>query len=213
MFDGRAARRKDEGAVLGDGMNRKVTRTALRKDDARHDKHVAIELVRTCAGTSALRTLSEGTFAAAINSAVEVPPGFGQGKAWGIRIVKWTFKDSANSEPRERTALIPNGTRVNEQLHSFYWKERETYSAMIAALAAIQARPAQFFLVRRNGTVAGGGFLNSGDGPDDIAWLSCMFAEMLNCNLAFPIPERIHSEDIMNIKGAEVCEVVPAAKQ
>ena len=103
--------------------------------------------------------------------------------------------------------------RVNEQLHSFYWREREIYSAMIAALGEIQARLTQFFLVRRDSTVAGGGILNRGDGPDDIAWLSCMFAEMLNCSLAFPVPAGVHTEKIANIKNTKVCEIASAAKQ
>ena len=65
--------------MLSDGLGRKVMRTTLRENVARHDEHAAVELLGTYGGTSVPRKLTEATDADEINAVVNVPPGFRTG--------------------------------------------------------------------------------------------------------------------------------------
>jgi hypothetical protein len=62
------------------------------------------------------KTAAEIAAAEERNRLAPVPPGFGAGKCWRLRIVEWEIADG-----KEVSVMIPNGMAVNKTLHSHYW--------------------------------------------------------------------------------------------
>jgi len=124
------------------------------------------------------------------NRVAPVPPG-----ARSLRTVQW--KDA---EGRSLTVIVPMGMQVADNLKAYYWAERETFVGILAAGATL----CDFAVVTDDNQIVAVSRVEPDDDADDIAWLSCMFAEMMNCRLAFVMPEEI---DCSNVKGAVPCFV------
>jgi hypothetical protein len=75
---------------------------------------------------------------------------------------------------------------------------------LIAAVKTAGATLCDFVVVNDDKQIVAIGHVQPDDDADDIAWLSCMFVEMMNGTLAFVAPEEI---DRSNIKGAVRCFV------
>ncbi len=110
-----------------------------------------------------------------------MPPGFGAGADWRVRVVEWT----ANGQ--HCSCMIGNGMPVNASLHAYYWAELKSYRALMA-----QAQLSTFMLLKMNSNErVGYGCIHPTDGPEEIAWLSCMFGEVDDMHMAFHIPNDI----------------------
>jgi hypothetical protein len=144
------------------------------------------------------KTEAELAAAKEANRGADVPPRFGFNKSWRVRVVEWKLTDG-----KEVSAMIPRGMAVHENLHAYYWKERESYQGMIAAAKKSSVTFGCFLLVTMDTqTIAGMGCIDPTDGPDDIAWLSCMFDEMSNWQMAFTLPDDCDI-DLSSVKNAQ----------
>ncbi len=123
------------------------------------------------------------------NRRAKVPPG-----AKRFRTVHW--KDAEGST---LMALVSMGMPVADNLKAFYWAERETFGGLIAAVEKVGATLGDFVVVNGDDQVVAVSRVEPEDDADDIAWLSCMFMEMMHGRLGFLTPEDI---DRSNIKGA-----------
>jgi hypothetical protein len=124
----------------------------------------------------------------AANRRAKVPPG-----AKCFRSVQWR-----DAEGRELMALVSRGMPVADNLKAFYWAERETFSGLIAAVEKVGATLGEFAVVDDDNRVVAVSCVAPGDDADDIAWLSCMFMEMMHGRLGFITPEEIDRSNIKN---------------
>jgi hypothetical protein len=124
------------------------------------------------------------------NRVAPVPPG-----ARSHRTARW--KDA---EGHSLVAVVPKGMQVAENLKAFYWAERETYSGLLAAGATLS----DFVVVNEKWEIIAISRTEPGDDADDIAWLSCMFMEMMQGRVAFVANDEVGCS---NVEGAERCFV------
>ncbi len=120
------------------------------------------------------------------NRVAPVPPG-----ARSLRTVQW--KDN---EGRAFMMMVPMGMQVAENLKAFYWAERETIGGLIAAVKKAGATLCDFVVVGADKQIVAISCVKPDDDVEDIAWLSCMFMEMMSGTLAFVAPEEINPTDI-----------------
>lgn len=124
------------------------------------------------------------------NRRAKVPPG-----ARLLRTVQW--KDA---EGRSLMVVVPHGMQVADNLKAFYWAEHDTFSELLAAGATL----ADFVVVNDDNQIVAISCVEPDYDAADIAWLSCMFMEMMNCRLAFVTSKEL---DCSNVKGAVQCFV------
>jgi hypothetical protein len=129
-----------------------------------------------------------------VSDSTATPPGFCEN-------AKWVFlKISFHLGDEERTAIVARGMPVHEQLHGFYWKERAAWSSMLGAVRKADARIAGFILTSHGGATVGYGAIPDDVGADQLAWLSCFFAEMdhLKISLIIEAEKEIDASGIVN---------------
>lgn len=126
------------------------------------------------------------------NRLAPVPPGVKSPRA-----VRWM-----DAHGRSSMVMVPNGMQVADNLKAFYWAERETYSGLITAVEKAGATLGYFVVVNDDKQIIAAGRVEPDDDAQDIAWLSCVFMEMMNGTLGFLTPEEM---DRSNIKNAVHC--------
>jgi hypothetical protein len=110
-----------------------------------------------------------------------LPPGFGEGKPWRLRIMEWYSRNpkNPNADPVHMTAMLFNGMPVHEELRAAYWEARDNSAkALEAYRKAGVAPPYRYFLFDAGDALVGCGSFDANDCADDMAWISCMFLEM-----------------------------------
>ena len=119
-----------------------------------------------------------------------VPPGFGHDKDWEMRLVGWYERNNENpKEPQHVTAMVFRGMAVDEGLHEYYWEAYANFEKAVAVWAK-SGKPMDraFFLTNENKQVVGAGMFEPSDGPHEMTWLGCMFAEMRGWRTSMYLP-------------------------
>lgn len=112
------------------------------------------------------------------------PPGIDEGKPGPFRVVEWRQADL-----KLYSALVPVGMQVQEPLHAHYWNGVKTFERVFAAWERRGKRcPRVFGLLDEHNKVVGYGAFLPTDGPAEVAWLDCMFAEMRGWKIALELP-------------------------
>jgi hypothetical protein len=130
------------------------------------------------------------------NRNAPVPPGFGEGKPWVLRVVEYETVEG------RFVVLAQNGMPVADRLHGFYQAELQTYGDLIAAGVKLSNFA---ILDEAAGRIVAASRLDPTDGPDEIAWLSCMFQEIGLGSIVFELPEGI---DLSAVRGGRLGVVV-----
>lgn len=121
-----------------------------------------------------------------------VPPGIDEGKTWPFRLVEWRQKDGMTC-----SVMIPPGTDVQEPLHEHYWDSVDIFTKIIAAWERRGKKcPRAYGLLDINSEVKGTGVLLPTDGPAEMAWLDCLFAEMRRWKMGMEMPADIEQWEI-----------------
>lgn len=129
------------------------------------------------------------------------PPGIDVGK-WPFRIVEWKEKDG-----HTYTVMVPSGTDVQEPLWEHYWISFDCFTKIAAAWERRGKKsPRTFGLLDINSEVQGTGMLLPTDGPAEMAWLDCLFAEMRRWKMGMEMPADIEQWEISS--GGKVLALV-----
>ena len=119
------------------------------------------------------------------------PPGFGENKPWRIRTVEWEWFDD---DEKSGTMFIPRGMSVNPAMHEHYFAvEAHVRRVFEAHAAAGVAKPNVLVFIVPGRTVVGSSPLLDEDGPAEVAFLSCAFAELLGVNCALVLNDALMS--------------------
>jgi hypothetical protein len=147
------------------------------------------------------------------NAPEQIPPSFGEGKPWFLRDVSWIERSPDSTKPRCYNAMICGGTKVSEQLHAAYWDARvQSVNAIAACRAAGVTGPAQYALLDRHNRIMGWGFFDPSDGPDEMAWLTCLFLEMRRWKSALVIPKGVPTPEECEVHVAD-CDTHSAQRR
>ena len=102
------------------------------------------------------------------------------------------------------TLILRAGMEVAAHLRTYYGERRDRFEAIIAEAARCGVTLRDYYLVDRSRNVVGSGSFNVGAGPDEMAFVTCLFHDLLDCTIAFAKPEGFNAT---NVKDAETLRV------
>jgi len=94
-------------------------------------------------------------------------------------LLRWKDADGSTS-----MALVPQGMQVADNLKAFFWAERETYGGLMAAVEKAGATLGDSRVLNDDNEIIAFSHVEPDDDAEDLAWLSCMFMEMMHGRLA-----------------------------
>jgi hypothetical protein len=150
------------------------------------------------------------TGSASVGTKLPVPPALGDGQNWGIRVVEWYERNERDlKNPRYVAVMVPNGTAVHEDLHSYYWEAQANYDKILAAwIKAGKPMPHEFLLINNCDRIVGGGLFAPTNGSHEMAWLNCMFAEMHGWRVSVLPPDGLTDEELAALGQPAIVTVV-----
>ena len=101
------------------------------------------------------------------------------------RFHEWTDVKTGLS----RTTNVRAGAEISEHLREYYWQRRDKFADTIAEAARRGARLGEYYMVDRSCKLIGAGRFSADAGPDKMAFLACLFHDVLNCTIALVMPK------------------------
>src|SRR5260370_42432719 len=92
--------------------------------------------------------------------------------------------------------MLPKGMAVNPGLHPLYWEARSSYDNILAAWSRAAKPMPREFLLTDCGQIVGGGVFDPADGPHEMAWLNCMFAELHGWKVSVQLPDGLSRDEM-----------------